>query len=471
MKCNVHKIHNATMRVLEKTGVKFHHPDAVKVLKEHGIRMEGEVAYFTEEQVMYWIHKAPANIDLYAQNSKHNVTLGGHRSETAPSSGCPQICDKHGVKRAALMEDYVKLAKLYETNPGFNINGGIMVFPNDTPIDSTALLMNFAAYTHSDKALMTGTGDYDEMEALMEMGLAISGSREKFEAQPRYMTIINVNTPLQLDKKMTETLFTFLKYKQPVAIASAAMAGTTSPVTLAGTLTLVNAEVLSTIALSQMVRSGSPVLYASQTTNADLRNGSIAIGSPEGALCYSYCAQMAKFYGLPCRGGGSLSDAKVVNGQAGYESMLSYLACRQNEMNLIVHGAGVLDSYICVSFEKLMMDFEIKEYVERYLRDFEADEETIPEEVIDEVGHLGSYLVEDHTFEFCRREPLTPELAVRGAAANPEFQFEENIDQKLANMLASYVQPQRDPQIIEKLKKILLNRGISMDLLNQIEAM
>ena len=471
MKRNVQKIHEATMRILEKTGVKFHHPDAVKVLQENGIRMEGDVAFFTEEQIMYWIHKAPANIDLFATDSAYNVTLGGHNSETAPSSGCPQVCDAHGVRRAALMADYVKLVKLYEANPGFRINGGIIVFPSDTPIDSTALLMYYAAFTHSDKSLMTGTGSYDEMEALMEMGMAVSGSREEFEAHPRMMTIINVNTPLQLDKKMTETLFTFLKYKQPVAIASAAMAGTTSPVTLAGTIALQNAEVLSTVALAQMVRPGAPVLYASQSTNADLRNGSIAIGSPEGALCYSYCAQLAKFYGLPCRGGGAISDAKVVNGQAGYESMMTYMACRQNEMNLIVHGAGVLDGYICVSFEKLMMDFEIKEYVERYLREFEVNDETIPEELIDEVGHTGSYLVEDHTFEFCRREPLTPDLAVRGATSDPEHQFEENIQRKLTKMLESYQQPERDAKVLEKLEKILIDRGVEMTLLKEIEKM
>lgn len=471
MKTNLQKIHEATMRILQRTGVKFHHPDAVKILREHGIRMDGDIAYFTEDEIMYWIHKAPAVIDIFAADPAYNVMLGGCHCETATSSGCPQVCDENGKKRIATMEDYVKFAKLYEVNPDYKINGGIMVFPGDTPIESTALLMHYAAYTHSNKTLMTGTGSYDEMEVLMEMGIVDAGSREEFEKHPRMLTIINVNTPLQLDKKMTETLLTFVKYRQPVVIASAAMAGTSSPITLAGTIALQNAEVLSTVVLSQMASPGAPVIYGSQSTTSDPRNGSIAIGSPEGALCYSYCAQLAKYYELPSRAGGALSDAKVVNGQAGYESMLTYLACRQSGVNLIVHGAGILDSYTCASFEKLMMDFEVMEYVERYLKDIDVDEESIPEDLIDELGHEGAYLLSDHTLDHCHEEPLIPKLAVRGATMDPKNQYESNIAKQMDVMLNKYEKPQKDSTVLEKMRKILLDRGVEKELLDAIEAM
>jgi trimethylamine--corrinoid protein Co-methyltransferase len=468
---NVKKIHEMSMKIMEKTGMLFHHEDAVKILKENGIRMEGNVAYFTEEQLMYWVHKAPSNIDIFAKDPQYNVTLGGHNSVSAPSSGSPQVSDQTGKKRMATMEDYVKLTKLYEANPKYKINGGIIVFPGDTPVENTCLLMHFAAFTHSNKTLMTGTGNYAEIEALMQMGIAASGSREEFEAHPRMLTIINANTPLQLDFKMTETLLTFAKYKQPCVVASAAMAGTTSPITLAGTIAMTNVEILTTIALAQMFNPGCPVIYGSQTTTADLRNGSIAIGAPEGALCYSYCAQLAKFYGLPCRGGGALTDAKVVNGQAGYESMLTYMACRQSEMNLIVQSAGIVDSYTCVSFEKLIMDFEVMDYVDRYLADFEVNEETVPLELIDELGHDGQYLTEEHTLDFCRVEPLTPNLAVRGTTQDPAGQFETNIQKRMQRLLDSYKKPELDQAVIEKMKDILVERGVDRALADQIEQM
>jgi trimethylamine--corrinoid protein Co-methyltransferase len=220
-----------------------------------------------------------------------------------------------------------------------------------------------------------------------------------------------------------------------------------------------------------MFNPGCPVIYGSQTTTADLRNGSIAIGAPEGALCYSYCAQLAKFYGLPCRGGGALTDAKVVNGQAGYESMLTYMACRQSEMNLIVQSAGIVDSYTCVSFEKLIMDFEVMDYVDRYLADFEVNEETVPLELIDELGHDGQYLTEEHTLDFCRVEPLTPNLAVRGTTQDPAGQFETNIQKRMQRLLDSYKKPELDQAVIEKMKDILVERGVDRALADQIEQM
>ena len=169
---NAEKIHQLSMQIMEKTGMLFHHPDAVSILKEHGIRMEGHVAYFTEDQLMYWIHKAPANIDLFAEDPRYHVALGGRRSYSAPPSGSPQISDQTGEKRPALAEDYVKLVKLFEANPKYRINGGIVVFPDDVPVDNACLMMYYAAYTHSDKALMTGTGNYGELEALMQMEMA-----------------------------------------------------------------------------------------------------------------------------------------------------------------------------------------------------------------------------------------------------------------------------------------------------------
>ncbi len=111
---------------------------------------------------------------------------------------------------------------------------------------------------------------------------------------------------------MLETWLFLRKIGQPVVIAAAGMAGTTSPITLAGTLALTNAEILAGIAVAQMIRPGTPVVYGSQTTNANMKTGSITIGSPEGALCYQYGAKLAKYFDLPCRGGGSLTEAKTL---------------------------------------------------------------------------------------------------------------------------------------------------------------
>ena len=468
---NIERIHKATMRLVEEAGMLFHHPEAVEILKSHGIRMEGNVAHFTEEQLMYWIRKAPSTFKIYARNPKYDMTIGGDYVNCAPAYGSPFISDQEGKTREATIEDYVKFAKLFHTNHNFDMNGGILCQPNDIPVDNATLIMYYAAFTHSDKCMFTGSGKREQLEAMFDMAKVAYGSEEELIAYPRFTTIVNVNTPLQFAEGMTETLMTFVKYGQPIIVAACDMAGTTAPITLAGMMTLTNAEVLCTIALAQMIRPGTPVMYGSQSTGSNLRNGAITSGAPEGAIAYKYAAQLAKFYGLPCRGGGSVSDAKVVDAQAGYESLLTFMACSENHMNLIVHAAGILDGYNCISYEKLMLDFQVIDYVRRYLKDIDSDGDRIPIELMIELGHDGQYLTEEHTLDYCREEPLAPFLSVSGTCKDPKNEFSNNIQRVLDESLAKYQMPENDPEVLAKMKEILVKRGIDVALLEKIDSL
>lgn len=458
---NVLKIHRASMHILERTGMRFLHPDAIEVLRKHGIRVEGEIAYFTEEQIMQYVRKAPSVCKLYAKNPRYNMEIGGAQVYNAPAAGPTTIMDMDGNKREATLEDYVNMMKLYEYNPSYQLNGGQMCVPGDVPPQYATLGLHYVSLLHSEKCIWVGSGSYAEMEAVFRMSCEYLGMTEKEMAErPHVLTNINTNTPLQLDIKMTETLFTFLKYRQPVVVAAAAMAGTTSPVTMAGTLALVNAEVIATIALAQMYAPGAPVIYGSQSTNADMATCAIAIGSPEGALCYRYCAEMAGFYGIPSRGGGALTDAKSLDVQAGYESMLTYYACKDSGVNLILQSAGILESYLSASFEKMVVDFEIIDMVDRYKRDFVIDEDTLPLEVIDSVGPGGQYLLEEHTFEYCRKESYLPKVSVRGPHTEPAQEYKKNIEKQLNKMLNAYIKPDSEPETVVKLQNILRESGV-----------
>lgn len=471
MQEKLQKIHEATMQILENTGMKFHHPEAVEILKAHGIRMEGNVAHFTEEQLMYWVRKAPSSFTLYARNPKHNVVIGGDNVVTAPGYGCPTITLKDGTKRDGTILDYVNFAKMYHANPDFDTDGGLMIQPNDIDIPSSVLAMFYAVLTHSDKALLVSTGKRPYMEAMMKALCEVFGGEEALKAYPRVLTIMNINSPLQLDITMTDVLITFAKYGQPFVAANCAMAGSTSPATLAGTMAVTNAEILSCIALTQMINPGTPVVYASQTTTADMRSGQIAAGAPEGALCYKYTANLAKFYGLPCRGGGAVTDAKVVDTQSGYESMITLMADYSNKMNLIIHAAGILEGYVSTSYEKVIQDFEIIRYVKRFFRDIEVTDESIPLELIAEVGHDGEYLTKEHTFRYCRTESIAPTISVRGNVSDPVNAVMNNIEKQYEKLMESYVQPEFDKPTFDKVKAILVDAGVSASLLDKIETM
>ncbi|MBQ2764123.1 MAG: trimethylamine methyltransferase family protein [Firmicutes bacterium] len=471
MKEKLQKIHEASMEMLEKVGMKFHHPEAVEILKAHGIRMEGNVAHFTEDQLMYWVRKAPSRFTIYARNPKHNVVIGGDNVVVAPGYGCPTITLPDGTKRDGTIEDYVNYAKLFHANEDYHVDGGLMIQPNDIDIPTSVLAMFYSVLTHSDKALMVSTGKREYMEAMMECLAEVFGGKEALKAYPRICTIMNINTPLQLDVTMTDVLITLAKYGQPFVAANCAMAGSTSPATLAGTMAMTNAEILSCIALTQMINPGTPVIYASQTTTADMRTGQIACGSPEGALCYKYTANLAKFYGLPCRGGGAVTDSKVVDTQSGYESMLTLMADFSNNMNLVIHSAGILDGYNSTSYEKVIQDFEIVRYVKRYFRDIEVNDETIPMDLIEEVGHDGEFLTKEHTFKHCRTEALAPTISNRGTVADPLNQIHINIQKRYEQLMDAYVQPEMDAEVLNKVKNILANVGVSRELLDKIETM
>ena len=461
MSSNVEKIHAASMKILERTGMRFLHPDALSILKENGIRVEGDTAYFTEEELMKWVKLAPAEARLYAEDSDYDMTLGGDRRYRGPCGGSTFIMDRDGNKRDALLEDFIRLTKLFEGNPAFHLAGGLACQPQDVPTVHTIELLALATMLHTRKCLFMASGDYATMESLVKLVCArYDLSVEELKERPRFCTIANTNTALMLDKTMTETIITMARYRQPCIIASAAMAGTTSPVTLAGTIAIVNAEVLASIALAQMVSPGTPVIYGSQSTNADMATCAIAIGSPEGALCYKYCAQMAKFYGLPCRGGGSLTDAKALDAQAGYESMLVCMASQENGINIMTQSAGIMESYLSVSYEKLMVDFEIIDFVDRYLRDIEVDEDTVPLDLIHELGHGGQYLLEDHTLEFCREELQMPRISVRGPREEPAAQLQRNIDQRMERLLESYRKPEVSAETLDALRTLFRERGV-----------
>lgn len=461
-------IHEASMRILEKTGIKFHHPRALKVLEENGIRIKQGIAYFTEEQIQYWIKKAPKQFVLYGKDEKYNVKIGGDHVVMAPGYGAPFITELSGKRRAAVLEDYINICKLFEQKDAFHVNGGVLVQPEDIEPEHALEIMYYTALLYSDKCIMTGAGDKKQMEVIMEMAETVFGGKKALREKPRMLTLVNTNTPLQLDKNMTDTLFCYAKYRQPVVIASLAQAGLTSPLTLAGTIAIANAEVLGTIALAQMIEPGMPVIYGMQSTTADMRNGATAIGSPEGALCCRYGAMMAKMYGLPCRGGGALTDAKTVNAQAGYESLMSLMVSRQNHVNFILHSAGILDGYASMSYEKIIMDFEIIDYLERYDKDFEVNEETIPEKLIDEVGQKGQYLTKEHTFAFCRKEPLIPAVSCRGEVEHLENQLTYNIEAEKKRLLEAYQRPPMNQKMKESLQQILIQNGVNQQILEKI---
>lgn len=462
----LNRIHKASMEILQKTGVKFHHPEILSLLKSKGIRVEGERAFFQEDQVMHWVNKAPASFQLYARNPQYDMAIGGdHVEYVSCNSGFPWMADFDGTRRKAVLQDYISFLKLVHQTPFFKINGGVMVTPSDIEPAYLYPIMLYFAMIHSDKCLFGGLGGKAETKAVMDLLQIVFGNIDDLIRKPRIVTIISPLSPLQFDQTMLDTMLAYGEFGQAMIVAPAVMAGTTGPITLAGTIALSNAESLAGIAVAQMIREGCPVIYGSASSAADMRSAGFSIGSPESALCAAYCARLAKAYGLPCRGGGTLNDAKSVSVQAGYESMMIMLIAAQERINFILHCAGALDSYGAMSFEKYIVDLEIVGMVDRFVKGVEIDPEHLALDVIKQVGPGGEFLSHHHTMEFCRKELWCPDISIRGPLKGKSADecLKENINKKKLQMLASYELPEFSADTELRLRRYIFDLGVDLN--------
>ena len=460
----IQMIHQATMEIMQDVGVRIHNERAIQIFKDNGIRVEGNIAYFTEEQVMEWVKKAPESFTLYARNPKYDTVIGGDHINPAPTYGCAFIDDRDGNRRSGTMEDYVKCLKLIHAEDSYTINGGIMIQPSDVPEDSAALNMFYAALRYSDKAIMLPTGMKEEMELIMEASCSLFGGKDALIEKPRMIALINTVSPLSLDERMLDCLMTLAEYGQAAILCPAAMLGATGSISMAGTLASGAAESLAGIVLAQMIRPGTPVVFGVQSTAADMRGGiAFACAAPEGTLMQGFGRDLARFYGLPSRGGGCQTDAPVINCQAGYESMLTFSSAYRHGINLIMEAGGVMDSVNATSFEKMIIDFEIIRQVKASFTPIEVNEETLNLEEIKEIGHDGSFITADYTLENFG-DLYSPRVGPRNAS-DPDYLM-AGVDAEMRRLLDVYEEeaPAPDEAGLAQVKAILERSGAHISL-------
>ena len=411
----------------------------------------------------------PSQAKIYARDPKFDMVLGDGTTYLGPMMGGINVLDSDGTKRPPLVEDVIKADKIVEYNPRFHVNGGMICMPSELPGDKLMIFQIYSGLMLSSKVQPDFEGSYETMEACYDIvAAAFETSKEELKERPRILSGININSPLMLDRVMTETLFTNLKYRQPCYLAPAAMAGSTSPITIAGTIVQTNAEVLGALTLAEMYAPGAPVLYGSQSASADMRSLLFAPGSPEAALCYRYAGIMGEFYKIPVRAGGLISDAKKCDVQAGYEAMLNSIASIDNHVSVALHAAGDLESYTTLSFEKMVSDFQVIDYLDVYLRDIEINDETVPMEDIIACVPTGAYFTAKSTRKKLKTAILDPKISARGNA--PMDGLEKKTADYIKKALNSYRPPELSEEQMARMRSLVLAAGIDEAVVRKIEA-
>jgi trimethylamine--corrinoid protein Co-methyltransferase len=300
------------------------------------------------------------------------------------------------------------------------------------------------------------------MEDLMVLTALRLGGVDVLKKAAHIITMVSPISPLQVDEMLLNSIEVAALYNQPVMVSPGIAAGTTGPIDLASNVAMAAAEALAVILMTQMFNPGTPVIFGLQCYGADMKSGNISIGSPAYALQAKYCEALGRYYKLPCRAGGTANDAKALSAQSGYESMLSMFTAMQNKVSLIVHSAGILDSFAGMSFEKFIMDLEIIQMIRFYLDDLDVTEDTLNFELIKEMGPGGLFLTSMDTMKKFRTIAWNPDVALRGSLKGftPEKKLLKNIDDTRKKMLESYQQPVMDKIVLKEMNGFMILRGL-----------
>lgn len=462
-KNQVEKVHETSLRILAEIGLDFGYPPALEVLKKGGAKVDGQRVFFPSRLVEAQIKKAPRRFTLHARNPQNNVVIGGSNTVFAPGYGAAFVTDLEYGRRQATLKDYENFVKLTDASANLDILSGTVVEPTDAPYETRHAQMTYTAVKYSDKCFMGSAMGARAASDCIKMAAIVFGGRDQIESAPGIMGIIGPLTPLKYDTRMLEALVEYAAAGQVPLIASLAIAGATGPVTLAGNLALQNAEVLAGIVLAQLVREGTPVIFGGASSNTEMRNGTLSIGSPEMAMNTAATAQLGRYYKLPVRGGGAVCDAKLPDAQASYESMMSLSMAQACGINFVLHSAGILESFNCMSYEKFIIDDEMCGMVKRIQRGIEVNPDTLALDVIKAVGPGGHFLDKDHTFDHFRTEFYQPRLSNRDDyvtwRTNGSYQCMQTAHKKVKEILETYEAPELPADVDKDLQTFIEKLG------------
>lgn len=438
----VELIHQNTLRILNEIGIAFLTEEALATLRENGVRTEGNRAYFTEEQVMNALDAATKEFTVYARNSKYNVKMNTEDLYMTPGYGSAMVCELDGTVRPALFDDFLKLVVIVQESEEFSINGGILAQPSDIDADISAEAMVYATLCRSDKCLFSVCGGKEQAENIMKMMRIVFGG--DITDIPCTFNLISPLSPLGVTKNTLETIEVCARNGQPLVIAPGNMAGATGPISLAGNISLANAEFLGINVYAQMIRPGTPLIYGFASTVSDMRNMQASNATPGFVKEAKYGALLAKKYGVPCRSGGGMSDASGLTAQAGVESAMSMFESFAERANLMMHATGSLHSFNTVSIEKFLLDIETYTRMKYYFSDIPTDEDALAFDAIKEaIEGDGTFVTLDHTFERCRIDPWYSQVSIHAnTKGDPNQALYASIHKRLNKLLENYQCPQ-----------------------------
>ncbi len=452
--------------VLEETGIIFRDDaEALAMWKEAGADVKGERVHFPKGLCRSLLKTAPSQFMQHARNPARSVQIGGDATVFAPVYGPPFVLDLDGVRRYATIEDFRNFVKLAYMAPSIHHSGGTVCEPVDIPVNKRHLDMVLAHMTLSDKPFMGSVTAPERAQDTVEMCKILFG-KEFVEQNTVVINLINANSPMVFDETMLGAAKVYAANNQACIITPFILAGAMSPVTVAGTLTQVLAEVLAGAAFTQLVRPGAPVLFGTFASSISMQSGAPTFGTPEPSLVSYGAAQLARRLNLPFRTGGSLCASKVPDAQAAYESANTLNSTLLAGTNFVLHAAGWLEGGLASSYEKFIMDVDQLGMAQKMALGVDLSENGQAMDAIREVGPGSHYLGCAHTQANFQTAFYRSNIADNNSFEQWQAEGEKTAPQRANEIarswLASYEAPPLDESIAEGLADYVSAKKASM---------
>ena len=390
-------------------GVRIHSDEALKLVADAGVTVDfpSKVARITAELVDEALETVPSSFYLHDYEGNPTVHYGDDDVHFDPGSAAIEILDYGATRsRQPITADFVAYIKLAEMLPELDAVSTALVC-SDVPRSMADLYRLYLVLRYARKPVVTGAFAIETWATMKDLLVAVAGSEEALAARPVAVFDVCPSPPLLWSEITCQNMIDCARAGIPAELVSMPLTGATGPATLIGSVVQHAAECLSGITIHQLAKAGSPIVWGGSPAAFDMRTGTTPMGAIGTMMIDCAYVQVGKHLGLPTHAYMGMSDAKIVDAQAGFESGIGNIMAALAGVNMI-SGAGMMDFESCFSLEKLVIDNELIGMARRLVRGIDVSEDPLATTIVRQVGHAGNFLATEHTRQWFRRELFIP---------------------------------------------------------------
>ena len=449
--------------ILQEIGIEFRGDgEILQIWRDAGANVKGERVRFEKGMLRKIITKtAPSLITQHARNPKKTVKIGQDNMVMAPGYGSPFIRSLDEGRRYGTIEDFRNFVKLTYMSPALHHSGGTLCEPVDLPVNKRHLDMVYSHIKYSDKPFMGSVTAPNRAQDSVDMVKIVFGD-DFVDKNCVLVNLINANSPMVFDDTMLGALKIYAKNNQACIVSPFILSGAMSPVTAIGTLTQILAEAMAGIALTQLIRPGTPVIFGTFASSISMQSGAPTFGTAEPSLVLYGAAQLARRLGVPFRSGGGLTASKIADAQAAYEAANTMQAAALAGVNFMLHTAGWLEGGLTMGYEKFVMDADQAAMIGRFLEGPDMSENGQGLAAIREVGpgnhYLGCQHTQDNFKDAFYRSPLADNNSFEQWQDEGSKDMVERANIYWKKMLNEYQTPKIDEAIDEELLEYMVKK-------------